>query len=88
MGVRVCSGLTSVRPTAITEGAEHGRESGPLLPVQVHKFESMEEVERLARVMRHYDIDGDVLPEAAAFGETIIKAGQLYFPNSPFLLLL
>lgn len=55
---------------------------------QVHKFESMEEVERLARVMRHYDNDGDVVPAAALHGETIIRAGQTYFPNSPFLLLL
>ncbi|KAG2431591.1 hypothetical protein HYH02_013284 [Chlamydomonas schloesseri] len=82
-------GIAAVHIWAVMRPAAKFKDLPPSVKLQkVHKFESMDEVERLARVMRHYDIDGDVLPEAAAFGETIIKAGQLYYPNSPFLLLL
>ncbi|GFR46156.1 hypothetical protein Agub_g7683, partial [Astrephomene gubernaculifera] len=55
---------------------------------KIHRFESVHEVERLARVMRRFDIDGVVDETSAALGETIIKAGMQVFPNSPFLLIL
>ncbi|KXZ48850.1 hypothetical protein GPECTOR_25g435 [Gonium pectorale] len=55
---------------------------------RVHKFESVHEVERLARVMRVFDADGMVDHEAAALGEVIIKAGMQTFPNSAHLLIL
>ncbi|GFR46148.1 hypothetical protein Agub_g7674, partial [Astrephomene gubernaculifera] len=55
---------------------------------KIHRFESVHEVERLARVMRRFDIDGVVDETSAALGETIIKAGMQVFPNSPHLLIL
>ncbi|KAG2445381.1 hypothetical protein HXX76_000003 [Chlamydomonas incerta] len=81
--------LSALHMWVVMRPAAKFKDLPPSVKLQkVHKFESMEEVERLARVMRHYDIDGDVLAEAAAHGETVIRAGQTYFPNSPFLLLL
>ncbi|EFJ48000.1 hypothetical protein VOLCADRAFT_91579 [Volvox carteri f. nagariensis] len=55
---------------------------------KVHKFESVYEVERLARVMRKFDTEGLVEEDAAALGGTIIKAGLQTFPNAPHLLIL
>ncbi|KXZ42246.1 hypothetical protein GPECTOR_175g214 [Gonium pectorale] len=55
---------------------------------KLHKFESVHEVERLARVMRVFDSDGLADPDAAALGETIIKAGMQAFPNNPHLFIL
>ncbi|EFJ47903.1 hypothetical protein VOLCADRAFT_104960 [Volvox carteri f. nagariensis] len=55
---------------------------------KVYKFESVYEVERLARVMRKFDTEGLVEEDAAALGETIIKAGLQTFPNAPHLLIL
>ncbi|PNW79942.1 hypothetical protein CHLRE_08g373200v5 [Chlamydomonas reinhardtii] len=81
--------LAALHMWAVMRPAAKFKDLPPSVKLQkVHKFESMEEVERLARVMRHYDNDGDVVPAAALHGETIIRAGQTYFPNSPFLLLL
>ncbi|GIM04910.1 hypothetical protein Vretimale_9369 [Volvox reticuliferus] len=55
---------------------------------KVYKFESVYEVERLARVMRKFDSEGLVDEEGATLGETIIKAGLQSFPNAPHLLIL
>ncbi|GLC68270.1 hypothetical protein PLESTF_000670100 [Pleodorina starrii] len=55
---------------------------------KVHKFESVYEVERLARVMRKFDRDDLVEEDAAALGEAVIKAGLQAFPNAPHLLIL
>ncbi|GIL56338.1 hypothetical protein Vafri_11716 [Volvox africanus] len=55
---------------------------------KVYKFESVYQVERLARVMRKFNADGLVAEEAAALGEVIIKAGLQTFPNAPHLLIL
>ncbi|KAG2487340.1 hypothetical protein HYH03_014056 [Edaphochlamys debaryana] len=55
---------------------------------RIHKFESVFEVEHLSRVMRVFDIDNNTDEEAAAHGETIIKAGIQTYPNKPFLLIL
>ncbi|KAG2497902.1 hypothetical protein HYH03_004167 [Edaphochlamys debaryana] len=55
---------------------------------KVHKFASPAEVELLARVMRAYDAEGELQEDAAAHGETIIKAGMQVFPNTPYLLVL
>ncbi len=55
---------------------------------KIYKFEDAHDVERLSRAMRKFDIDGEIVEEAAALGETIIKAGMQTFPKSPFLLIL
>ncbi|GLC73343.1 hypothetical protein PLESTF_001365300 [Pleodorina starrii] len=55
---------------------------------KVHKFGSVQEVEVLSRVMRKFSTDGTVDEDAAALGETIIKAGMAAFPDSAFLLIL
>ncbi|GIL50772.1 hypothetical protein Vafri_6912 [Volvox africanus] len=55
---------------------------------KVYKFESVYEVERLARVMRKFDSEGLVDEDGASLGETIIKAGLQSFPNAPHLLIL
>ncbi|GLC59118.1 hypothetical protein PLESTB_001450200 [Pleodorina starrii] len=55
---------------------------------KVHKFESVYEVELLARVMRTFDRDGLVEEAASVLGDTIIKAGLQTFPNAPHLLIL
>ncbi|KAF5826203.1 hypothetical protein DUNSADRAFT_4177 [Dunaliella salina] len=41
------------------------------------------DVELMARVMRKFDLDGNIDPKAAELGELIIKAGMAYFPNDP-----
>ncbi len=55
---------------------------------KIYKFEDPHDVERLSRAMRKFDIDGEIVEEAAELGETIIKAGMQTFPKSPFLLIL
>ncbi|GFR49209.1 hypothetical protein Agub_g11123, partial [Astrephomene gubernaculifera] len=61
----------------------------PAVKIQrIHKFDGVQEVETLSRVMRKFDQDGIVDQEAAALGETIIKAGMRLLPSSPFLLIL
>ncbi len=55
---------------------------------KIYKFDDPHDVERLSRAMRKFDIDGEIEEEAAALGETIIKAGMQTFPKSPFLLIL
>ncbi|GLI60701.1 hypothetical protein VaNZ11_002794 [Volvox africanus] len=55
---------------------------------KVYKFESVYEVERLARVMRKFDSEGLVDEDGASLGETIIKAGLQSFPNATHLLIL
>jgi len=42
----------------------------------------------LARVMRRWDIEGLVDPDALGLGEFIIKCGLARFPNHPMLLIL
>lgn len=42
----------------------------------------------LARIMRKFDLDGIIDPEAADLGEMVIKCGLTRFPNSPQLLIL
>ncbi|KAG2482499.1 hypothetical protein HYH03_018574 [Edaphochlamys debaryana] len=54
----------------------------------IYKFDSVDTVERLSRVMRVFDIDGVVDPDAASHGEIIIKAGLQVFPGKPHLLIL
>ncbi|KXZ45821.1 hypothetical protein GPECTOR_50g615 [Gonium pectorale] len=54
---------------------------------KVHVFASVYEVERLARVMRVFDIDGVVDEDGANLGEIIIKAGMQAFRNNPYLLI-
>ncbi|KAG2434419.1 hypothetical protein HYH02_012249 [Chlamydomonas schloesseri] len=55
---------------------------------KIHKFEDVMEVEVLARVMRRYNVDGDVVEEAAALGEKVIRAGMSVYSNNPTLLIL
>ncbi|KAG2443480.1 hypothetical protein HXX76_001833 [Chlamydomonas incerta] len=52
---------------------------------KIYKLEDFNQVELLSRTMRKFDIDGDVDPDAAVLGETIIKAGMQLFPNHPYL---
>ncbi|KAG2494774.1 hypothetical protein HYH03_007018 [Edaphochlamys debaryana] len=54
----------------------------------IHKFDSPDSVEKLSRVMRAFDEDGLVEADAAAHGETIIKAGMQIFPGKPHLMIL
>ncbi|GLI61938.1 hypothetical protein VaNZ11_004468 [Volvox africanus] len=55
---------------------------------KIHKFRRVEDVELLSRAVRKFTTDGAVDEDAAALGETIIKAGMQVFPNTPFLLIL
>ncbi|GIL48962.1 hypothetical protein Vafri_5459 [Volvox africanus] len=55
---------------------------------KVHKFSSPEDVEVVARAMRHFDADGIILEEVAHVGENTIKCGMATFPNNVELLIL
>ncbi|KAG2424794.1 hypothetical protein HXX76_014218 [Chlamydomonas incerta] len=55
---------------------------------KIHKFERADEVEVVARAMRCFDADGQVLADAAALGEAIIKCGLAMFPGNVGLLIL
>ncbi|KAG2493141.1 hypothetical protein HYH03_008565 [Edaphochlamys debaryana] len=54
----------------------------------IYKFDSVDTVEKLSRVMRVFDIEGAVEPDAASHGEIIIKAGLQAFPGKPHLMIL
>ncbi|KAG2429691.1 hypothetical protein HYH02_013949 [Chlamydomonas schloesseri] len=55
---------------------------------KIYKFDSPEEVELLARGMRHWDSDGVILEDAAQLGEMVIKCGLATFPGDVGLLIL
>ncbi|KAG2429714.1 hypothetical protein HYH02_013971 [Chlamydomonas schloesseri] len=55
---------------------------------KVYAFGSPEEVELLARGMRHWDSDGVILEDAAQLGEMVIKVGLATFPGHVGLLIL
>ncbi|KAG2443454.1 hypothetical protein HXX76_001811 [Chlamydomonas incerta] len=73
----------AMRPAQKFKGLEPGVKIS-----KVYRLEDFNEVEVLSRVMRKFDIDGGVDDDAAALGETIIKAGMQMFPTDAFLLIL
>ncbi|PNW74156.1 hypothetical protein CHLRE_13g587550v5 [Chlamydomonas reinhardtii] len=73
----------ATRPAQKFKGLEPGVKIS-----KVYKLDDYTQVEVLSRVMRKFDVDGGVDEEAAALGETIIKAGMHTFPTDAFLLIL
>ncbi|GIL69032.1 hypothetical protein Vretifemale_11, partial [Volvox reticuliferus] len=55
---------------------------------KVHKFSSPDDVEVVARAMRHFDVDGIIFEDVAQVGDTTIKCGMATFPNNVELLIL
>ncbi|KAG2423934.1 hypothetical protein HXX76_014875 [Chlamydomonas incerta] len=73
----------ALRPAAKFEALEPGVKVS-----KVHKFDDPMDVEVLVRVVRQFNIDGDVIEEAAALAEKVVRAGMAVFPNHPTLLIL
>ncbi|KAG2443202.1 hypothetical protein HYH02_009279 [Chlamydomonas schloesseri] len=69
-----------MRPAKLFENMQPGMKVS-----KIYKLQDFNEVELLSRVMRKFDLDGGVEPDAAALGELVIKAGMQLFPAHPYL---
>nr|ACF39778.1 PAS domain sensory protein FXL1 [Chlamydomonas reinhardtii] len=80
MGITAVHYWWVMRPAKLFKNMQPGMKAS-----KVYKLDDFNQVELLSRVMRKFDVDGDVEPDAAALGEVVIKAGMQLFPNHPYL---